>query len=76
MGDVYSTWRALEDLYDEWKIKAIGVCNFTQGRFADLSLHSRIPPMVNQIEVNPFFQQEGTVEFHSKYNAAVEAWDH
>lgn len=74
MGDVYSTWRALEDLYDEGKIKAIGVCNFTQGRFADLSLHSRIPPMVNQIEVNPFFQQEGTVEFHSKYNAAVEAW--
>ena len=74
MGDVYSTWRALEDLYDEGKIKAIGVCNFTQGRFADLSLHSRIPPMVNQIEVNPFYQQEGTVEFHAKYNAAVEAW--
>lgn len=74
MGDVYSTWRALEELYEEGKIKAIGVCNFTQGRFADLSLHSKIPPMVNQIEVNPFYQQEGTVEFHAKYDAAVEAW--
>ena len=74
MGDVYSTWRAVEDLYKEGKIKAIGVCNFTQGRFTDLSLHAEIPPMVNQIEVNPFYQQEGTVEFHNEFNAVVEAW--
>lgn len=74
MGDVYSTWRALEDLYKEGKIKAIGVCNFTQGRFTDLSLHAEIPPMVNQIEVNPFFQQEGTEEFHGEFEAVVEAW--
>ncbi|MBQ2637403.1 MAG: aldo/keto reductase [Methanobrevibacter sp.] len=74
MGDVYSTWRAVEDLYKEGKIKAIGVCNFTQGRFTDLSLHAEIPPMVNQIEVNPFYQQEGTVEFHNEFDAVVEAW--
>ena len=74
MGDVYSTWRAVEDLYKEGKIKAIGVCNFTQGRFTDLSLHAEIPPMVNQIEVNPFYQQEGTVEFHKEFDAVVEAW--
>lgn len=74
MGDVYSTWSALEDLYKEGKIKAIGVCNFTQGRFTDLSLHAEIPPMVNQIEVNPFFQQEGTEEFHGEFEAVVEAW--
>ena len=74
MGDVYSTWRAVEDLYKEGTIKAIGVCNFTQGRFTDLSLHAEIPPMVNQIEVNPFYQQEGTVEFHNEFDAVVEAW--
>ena len=74
MGDVYSTWGAVEDLYKEGKIKAIGVCNFTQGRFTDLSLHAEIPPMVNQIEVNPFYQQEGTVEFHNEFDAVVEAW--
>ena len=43
MGDVYSTWRAVEDLYKEGKIKAIGVCNFTQGRFTDLSLNADFP---------------------------------
>ena len=75
MGDVYSTWRAVEDLYKEGKIKAIGVCNFTQGRFTDLSLNAEIPPMVNQIEVNPFYQQEGTVEFHEEFGAVVEAWE-
>lgn len=74
IGDVYSTWRAVEELYEEGKIKAIGVCNFTQGRFTDLCLHSKIKPMVNQIEVNPFFQQEGTVEFHKEFDAIVEAW--
>lgn len=74
IGDVYSSWRAVEDLYKEGKVKAIGVCNFTQGRFTDLSLHAEITPMVNQIEVNPFYQQEGTVEFHKEYDAVVEAW--
>ena len=74
IGDVYSTWRAVEDLYKEGKIKAIGVCNFTQGRFTDLCLHAEIPPMVNQIEVNPFFQQEGTEDFHGEFGAVVEAW--
>ena len=74
MGDVYSTWRAVEDLYKEGKIKAIGVCNFTQGRFTDLALNSEITPMVNQIEVNPFYQQEGTEEFHKQFDAVVEAW--
>ena len=74
MGDVYSTWKAVEELYKEGKIKAIGVCNFTQGRFTDLCLHAEIKPMVNQIEVNPFFQQEGTEDFHKQFDAVVEAW--
>ena len=74
MGDVYSTWKAVEELYKEGKIKAIGVCNFTEGRFTDLCLHAEIKPMVNQIEVNPFFQQEGTEDFHKEFDAVVEAW--
>ena len=74
MGDVYSTWRALEDLYREGKIKAIGVCNFSPGRFTDLCLNAEIKPMVNQIEVNPFYQQEGTEDFHEELDAVVEAW--
>ena len=74
MSDVYGTWRALEELYEEGKIRAIGVCNFTKARFADLAVNAKIPPMVNQIEVNPFYQQEGIVEFHQQRGAAVEAW--
>ena len=73
-GDVYSTWRALEDLYKEGKIRAIGVCNFAESRFADLCIHAEIRPMVNQIEINPFYPQYGTEEFHEKYGAKVEAW--
>lgn len=74
IGDVYSSWRAVEDLYKEGKIKAIGVCNFNPGRFTDLCLNSKIKPMVNQIEINPFYQQEGTEDFHGEFDAIVEAW--
>ena len=74
IGDVYSAWRAVEDLYKEGKIRAIGVCNFTHGRFTDLYMNSEIKSMVNQIEVNPFYQQEGTEDFHKEFDAVVEAW--
>lgn len=74
VGDTYATWRAMEDLYKEGKIRAIGVCNYNQNRFTDLALHSEITPMINQIEVNPFYQQENTEEFHAKFATKVEAW--
>ena len=74
IGDVFATWRALEDLYKEGRVKAIGVCNFTKSRFANLALHSEITPMVHQIEVNPFYQQEGIEKFHDKFDTKVEAW--
>lgn len=74
IGDVFATWRALEDLYKEGKVKSIGVCNFTKSRFVNLALHSEITPMVHQIEVNPFYQQEGIEEFHKKFDTKIEAW--
>ena len=74
IGDVFGTWRALEELYDEGKVKAIGVCNFTETRFTNLAIHSKIKPMVNQIEINPFYQQQGTEDFHAKYGTLIESW--
>lgn len=74
IGDVFGTWRALEELYDEGKVKAIGVCNFTETRFVNLAIHSNVKPMVNQIEINPFYQQQGTEELHAKYGALIESW--
>lgn len=74
IGDVYGTWRAMEELYEEGKIKAIGVCNFTKARFYDFCLHNKIQPIVLQIEVNPFYQQDDMVEFCKSMNVEVEAW--
>ena len=74
IGDVFATWRALEELYEEVKVKAIGVCNFTETRFTNLALHSKINPMVNQIEINPFYQQQGTEDFHDKFGTLIESW--
>jgi len=56
-GDVYGEWRAMEELYQQGKIRAIGVSNFQPDRLMDLIIHNQITPAVNQIEVNPFQQQ-------------------
>lgn len=74
IGDVFGTWRALEELYEKGKVKAIGVCNFTESRFTNLALHSKIKPMVNQIEINPFYQQQGIEDFHAKFGTLIESW--
>lgn len=74
IGDVFGTWRALEELYDEGKVRAIGVCNFTETRFTNLAIHSKVKPMVNQIEINPFYQQQGAEDFHAKYGTLIESW--
>ena len=74
IGDIFSTWKAMEELYEEGKIKAIGVCNFTPSRYVNLALHSNIKPMINQIEVNPFYQQDKIEEFYNKYECKVESW--
>src|SRR5919205_3724392 len=59
-GDVYGAWRAMEELYKEGKIKAIGISNFHPDRVMDLIIHNEIAPAVNQIETHPFHQQIDT----------------
>jgi len=73
-GDVYGEWRAMEDLYQQGKIRAIGVSNFQPDRIMDLMIHNTITPAVNQIEVNPFHQQSDTQKFLHDNGVQVEAW--
>lgn len=73
-GDVYGEWRAMEELYQQGKIRAIGVSNFQPDRIMDLTIHNKITPAVNQIEVNPFQQQIETQKFLQENNVQVEAW--
>jgi diketogulonate reductase-like aldo/keto reductase len=73
-GDVYGEWRAMEELYQQGKIKAIGVSNFQPDRIMDLMVHNKITPAVNQIEVNPFHQQIATQTFLQDNSVMVEAW--
>ena len=73
-GDVYGEWRAMEELYQQGKIRAIGVSNFQPDRIMDLMIHNKITPAVNQIEVNPFQQQIDTQKFLQDNGVQVEAW--
>jgi 2,5-diketo-D-gluconate reductase A len=73
-GDVYGEWRAMEELYQHGKVRAIGVSNFPPDRIMDLMIHNKITPAVNQIEVNPFQQQIETQKFLQENSIQVEAW--
>jgi 2,5-diketo-D-gluconate reductase A len=73
-GDVYGEWRAMEELYQQGKVRAIGVSNFQPDRIMDLMIHNTIAPAVNQIEVNPFQQQIDTQKFLQDNSVMVEAW--
>lgn len=73
-GDVYGTWRAMQDLYKEGKIKAIGVSNFHPDRLIDLIVHNEVIPAVNQIETHPFHQQIETQQFLQENSVQIEAW--
>lgn len=73
-GDVHGSWRALEDVYKEGKLRAIGVSNFKPDRLMDLMVFNEIKPMVNQIEVNPFYQQTEEIVFMKEHNIIPEAW--
>ncbi|SFB36399.1 Aldo/keto reductase [Lentibacillus halodurans] len=73
-GDYYSAWRAMEDLYREGKIKAIGVSNFLPDRLMDLIVHNEIVPAVNQVETHPFYQQIESAAFMKEQGVQHQSW--
>jgi len=74
LGDVYGEWRAMQELYKDGKVRAIGVSNFPPDRLIDLIVHNEIVPAVNQIETHPFNQQIETQKFLQENNVQIEAW--
>src|SRR2546421_12443787 len=73
-GDVYGEWRAMQDLYKEGRVKAIGVSNFYSDRLIDLIIHNEVVPAVNQIETHPFHQQIETQKFLQENDVQIESW--
>lgn len=73
-GDYYGAWRAMEELYSEGKIKAIGVSNFLPDRLMDLIVHNEIVPAVNQIETHPFYQQTEATDFMKELGVQHQSW--
>lgn len=74
VGDYYGTYRAMEELYKEGKIKAIGVSNFYPDRLVDICLFNEVVPAVNQVEVNIFHQQKEAEKVMTKYQVQMQAW--
>ena len=73
-GNYYAAWRAIERLYKEGRIRAIGVTSFSSERLQDLFLHNEIKPAVNQLETHPFFQQKAANAFLQREGIQHEAW--
>ncbi len=73
-GDYYGAWRAMERLYEEGAVRAIGVSNFSPERLVDLCMNHAIRPMVNQIEIHPFYQQQEALKVMNEYGIVPEAW--
>ena len=73
-GDVFGAWRAMEEMYKEGKIRAIGLSNFFPDRFMDLMLHNTVVPALCQMEVHPYCQQIATQQFLGGYDTRLEAW--
>ncbi len=73
-NDVFGAWRAMEELYEEGKIRAIGVCNFSPDRLVDLSINSKIKPAINQIETHPFCQQIEPHKILKDENIQHQSW--
>ncbi|GEO57154.1 aldo/keto reductase [Companilactobacillus bobalius] len=74
LGDVYGSWRAMEDAYKTGKLKSIGVANFENDRLQDLMMHNEIKPAVDQIELHPFFAQPERVQWLLDNDIVPEAW--
>jgi 2,5-diketo-D-gluconate reductase A len=73
-GDFLGTWKALEELYHEGKIKVIGVCNFTVEKLEELKANSAVLPVINQIELHPVFQQKELQVYDRENNIVTQPW--
>lgn len=73
-GDYYGSWRALEELYQEGRVRAIGVCNFLPDRLLDLCYNVKILPQINQIERHPHYQRPEELALMHELNIQPEAW--
>lgn len=73
-GDVFGSWRAMQELYKQGKVRAIGVSNFHPDRIADLIANSGFTPAINQVETHPFHQQVETQKFLIENNVQIESW--
>src|SRR4029079_2692097 len=71
---VYGEWRAMQEIYKEGRVRAIGVSNFQPDRLIDLIMHNEILPAVNQVETHPFHQQVETQKFLQENNIQIESW--
>lgn len=73
-GDVYGAWRALEELYEEGRIRAIGVSNFFPDRVTDFAFVTKVRPAINQIEFSPYFQRWSDKKTNDEYGVQIESW--
>ncbi|WP_313367147.1 aldo/keto reductase [Sphingobacterium mizutaii] len=73
-GDIFGSWKAMQELYEEGKIRAIGVANFQPARVMDLIVNSGFTPAVNQIETHPFHQQIQNQAFLEENNVQTQSW--
>ena len=73
-GDYYGSWKAMEELYREGRIRAIGVCNFYPDRLTDLCANASVIPSVDQVELHPFFQQAGALQAMRELGVQPQAW--
>src|SRR5690606_19501408 len=73
-GDVYGSWRAMEELYRAGRVRAIGVSNFHPDRVMDLIVHNQVVPAVNQVETHPFNQQIENQQFLQEQGVQIESW--
>ena len=73
-GDCYGSWRVMTELYQEGRIRTIGVCNFNSDRLVDFVMNNELPPAINQVEFHPYFQQKKAEEIMREYDVQMEAW--
>jgi len=74
IGDYYGSWRAMEKLYKDGVIRAIGVANFMPDRLVDLLMNNEIPPAINQVEINPFCQRISDQQIMKKKDVQIQSW--